>query len=157
MSAEPVSGDEYMAAYRCESVGRALEVIGERWTLLILRETMFGVRRYGELARNLSVPRPTLTTRLNKLVDAGLLHRVQYSADPERYEYQLGEAGRALFPVLVVLTKWGDKYLPEPGGPSIVLEHLSCGHDLDVHLVCQHCGDKLTPRTLGGRPGERSE
>lgn len=90
-----------------ESVGRALELVGERWTLLILREAFFGVQRYGQLARNLNIPRPTLSSRLRTLVDVGLLNRVPYSRDPERHEYRLTDAGRELFGAIVVLMRWG--------------------------------------------------
>lgn len=86
---------------QADSVGRALSLVGERWTMLILRETFFGVRRYGEFARNLGVPRPTLSLRLRKLVDAGLLERARYSSDPDRYEYRLTGAGRDLFLSLI--------------------------------------------------------
>src|SRR5260370_39912922 len=102
-----------------ESVGRALALVGERWTLLILREAFFGVRRYGQLARNLGIPRPTLSLRLRTLVDAGLLDRAPYAAD--RYEYRLTAAGRELFPAIVALMRWGDAHLAGPEGPPIVL------------------------------------
>src|SRR4030088_946422 len=97
-----------------ESVGRALELVGERWTLLILREAFFGVRRFGQLARNLNIPRPTLSSRLRTLVDAGLLERVLYAHDPDRHEYQLTDAGRDLFPAIVTLMRWGDAHLAGP-------------------------------------------
>src|ERR1700760_2046163 len=85
------------------AVGRALELVGERWTLLILREAFFGVRRFGQLARNLSIPRPTLSSRLRALVEAGLLDRVPYSEEPVRHEYRLTPAGRDLFGAIVAL------------------------------------------------------
>jgi DNA-binding HxlR family transcriptional regulator len=88
--------------FEAESVGRALELVGERWTLLILREAFFGVQRFGQLARNLNIPRPTLSSRLRMLVNVGLLERVPYSRDPERHEYRLTDAGRDLFGAIVV-------------------------------------------------------
>src|ERR1700756_2557674 len=97
-----------------ESVGRALALVGERWTLLILREAFFGARRYGQLARNLNIPRPTLSARLRKLVDAGLLERVIYARDPDRFEYRLTDAGRDLFNAVIALMQWGDKHLAGP-------------------------------------------
>src|ERR1700719_3263803 len=117
-------------AYRLqdgESVGRALSLVGERWTLLILREAFFGVRRYGQLARNIKIPRPTLSSRLRTLVEARLLERVSYASDPDRHEYRLTDAGRDLFPAIVALMRWGDEHLPLPGGPPIVLRHNACG------------------------------
>src|ERR1700677_779262 len=113
--------------FHAESVARALEVVGERWTLLILREAFFGVRRFGQLARNLRIPRPTLSSRLRTLVDAGLLERVPYGSDPDRYEYRLTPAGRDLFPAIVALMQWGDKHLAGAEGPPIVLRHHACG------------------------------
>src|SRR3982074_3789674 len=113
-----------------ESVGRALELVGERWTLLIVREAFFGVQRFGQLARNLNIPRPTLSSRLRMLVDVGLLDRVPYSQDPERHEYRLTDAGRELFGAIVVLMQWGDKHLPNPTGPPIVLHHNTCNEPI---------------------------
>jgi DNA-binding HxlR family transcriptional regulator len=105
--------------FEAESVGRALELVGERWTLLILREAFFGVQRFGQLARNLSIPRPTLSSRLRMLVNVGLLDRVLYSRDPERHEYRLTDAGRDLFGAIVVLMQWGDEHLPHPDGSAL--------------------------------------
>src|SRR6266511_5253088 len=89
-----------------ESVGRALGLVGEKWTLLILREAFFGVRRFGQFARNLGIPRPTLSARLRALADAGLLERARYSTDPDRYEYRLTRAGIDLSPSIVSLMRW---------------------------------------------------
>src|ERR1700740_3665062 len=97
-----------------ESVGRALELVGERWTLLILREAFFGVQRFGPLARNLNIPRPTLSSRLRMFVDVCLLDRVPYSQDPERREYRLTVAGRDLFGAIVVVMRWGGEHLTPP-------------------------------------------
>jgi DNA-binding HxlR family transcriptional regulator len=128
---------------RADSVGRTLSLVGERWTIMILRETFFGVRRYGQLARNLNIPRPTLSLRLRKLVDAGLLDRVLYSTDPDRYEYRLTEAGRGLFPAVIALMRWGDAYLAGPEGPPIVLRHETCGSPTQPHLTCDVCGEEI--------------
>ncbi|KZS56890.1 transcriptional regulator [Mycobacterium kansasii] len=136
-----------------ESVGRALELVGERWTLLILREAFFGVQRFGQLARNLNIPRPTLSSRLRMLVDAGLLDRVPYSRNPERHEYRLTEAGRELFAAIVVLMRWGDEHLPHPDGPPIMLRHHTCGEFVDPRLVCMHCGEEITARNVTPEAG----
>src|SRR5436189_3335081 len=99
-------------AYRLqegESVGRALELVGERWTMLIMREAFFGVRRFGQLARNLNIPRPTLSARLRTLVEGGLLERLPYARDPDLFEYCLTDAGRELFSAIVILMQWGDR------------------------------------------------
>lgn len=136
-----------------ESVGRALELVGERWTLLILREAFFGVQRFGQLARNLNIPRPTLSSRLRMLVDAGLLDRVPYCRDPERHEYRLTDAGRELFAAIVVLMRWGDEHLPHPDGPPIMLRHHTCGEFVDPRLVCTHCGEEITARNVTPEAG----
>ena len=134
--------------FEAESVGRALGLVGERWTLLILREAFFGVRRFGQLARNLNIPRPTLSARLRTLVDAGLLERVLYARDPDRHEYRLTEAGRDLFGAIVALMRWGDEHLPGPEGPPIVLRHNSCGQIADPRLTCHHCGEEIDVRNV---------
>ena len=136
-----------------ESVGRALALVGERWTLLILREAFFGVRRFGQLARNLNIPRPTLSSRLRALVDAGLLERVQYAKDPDRHEYRLTDAGRDLFPAIVALMRWGDAHRAGGDGPPIVLRHDACGEIADPRLVCGHCGGEIDARNVTPEPG----
>jgi DNA-binding HxlR family transcriptional regulator len=136
-----------------ESVGRALGLVGERWTLLILREAFFGVRRFGQLARNLNIPRPTLASRLRTLVDAGVFERIPYARDPDRHEYRLTQAGRDLFPAIVALQRWGDAHLPGPKGPPIVLRHHACGEIADPRLTCQHCGQEIDVRNVTPEPG----
>jgi DNA-binding HxlR family transcriptional regulator len=138
--------------FHAESVARALEVVGERWTLLILREAFFGVRRYGQLARNLSIPRPTLSARLRSLVENDLLAKVRYSQDPDRHEYRLTEAGHDLFSAIVVLMQWGDRHVPDPNGPPILLRHQPCGQITQARLTCQ-CGEEITARNVTPEPG----
>jgi DNA-binding HxlR family transcriptional regulator len=133
---------------QADSVGRALSLVGERWTIMILRETFFGVRRYGQLARNLGIPRPTLSLRLRKLVDAGVLDRVPYSTDPERHEYRLTQAGRDLFPAVIALMRWGDTYLAGPEGPPILLHHDTCGNATHPKLTCDVCGEDIDTRNV---------
>jgi DNA-binding HxlR family transcriptional regulator len=134
-----------------DSVSRALALIGDHWTLMILREALFGVRRYGQLARNLGIPRPTLSARLISLVGSGLLERVPYTH--ERYEYRLTEAGRDLFGAAVMLMHWGDRYLAGPAGPPIVLRHHACGDVAVPALVCARCGGEITPYNVTPEPG----
>jgi DNA-binding HxlR family transcriptional regulator len=139
--------------FEADSVSRTLGLVGERWTLLILREAFFGVRRYGQLARNLNIPRPTLSTRLRTLVDAGLLQRVQYATDPDRHEYHLTQAGLDLFPTIVALMRWGDTYLTGPEGSPIVLRHHHCGELVDARLSCGHCHEEITANNVTPEPG----
>jgi DNA-binding HxlR family transcriptional regulator len=134
--------------FQADSANRALQLVGERWTMLIRRETFFGVRRYGQFARNLSIPRPTLSARLRKLVDSGLLDRVQYASGPDRFEYRLTDAGRELFDAIVVLMRWGDTHLAGPEGPPIVLTHDVCGHLTRPQLTCDVCGEQVTARNV---------
>jgi DNA-binding HxlR family transcriptional regulator len=136
-----------------ESVGRALALVGERWSLLILREAFFGVRRFGQLARNLGIPRPTLSSRLRTLVDAGLLERVLYASDPDRHEYRLTDTGRDLFGAIVALMRWGDAHLAGPEGPPIVLRHDVCGEIADPRLTCHHCGEEIDVRNVTSERG----
>jgi DNA-binding HxlR family transcriptional regulator len=111
------------------------------------------VRRFGQLARNLEIPRPTLSSRLRTLVDAGLLERVPYAHDPVRHEYRLTDAGRDLFPAIVALMRWGDAHLAGPEGPPIVLRHNTCGEIADPRLTCQHCGQEIDAGNVTPEPG----
>ena len=127
-------------------------VLGERWTFLILREAFYGVRRFSDIQRNLGIARNILSTRLQTLVGAGILVRVLYQEEPERYEYRLTAMGRDLYPAIVAIMRWGDSYLAGDAGPPLVLRH-SCGHDAEPLLVCAHCGDELKPRAVTPEPG----
>jgi len=139
--------------FQGDSVSRALALIGDQWTLMILREALFGVRRYGQFARNLGIPRPTLSERLRSLVDSGLLERVRYARDPDRYEYRLTDAGRELFGAAALLMRWGDRYLAGPEGPPIVLRHHECGEIAEPTLVCGKCAKEITPYNVTPEPG----
>ena len=139
--------------FEADSVGRALGLIGDHWTLMILREALFGVRRYGQLARNLGIPRPTLSARLRSMVDSGLLERVLYASGPDRYEYRLTEAGRDLLPAAALLMRWADEHLAGPEGPPIVLRHHDCDGLADPTLTCGRCGGEITARNVTPEPG----
>jgi DNA-binding HxlR family transcriptional regulator len=139
--------------FHADSVGRALELIGDHWTLMILREALFGVRRYGQFARNLGIPRPTLSARLRSMIDSGLLDRVLYASDPDRYEYRLTQAGGDLLPAAALLMRWGDKYLAGPEGPPLVLRHHDCAELADPVLTCRACGKEITGRNVTPEPG----
>jgi DNA-binding HxlR family transcriptional regulator len=139
-------GKDY-AMQHC-SIARALEILGERWTLLILRECFYGVRRFSVMQRNLGIARNILSTRLQSLVGAGVLERVPYQQEPPRYEYRLTEAGRDLYPSIVTLMRWGDRHLQGALGPPVVLRHNACGHEADPLLVCSHCREPLRPHDV---------
>jgi len=145
------------------SIARTLEVVGERWTLLIVRDTLLGLHRFDELQESLGIARNVLTDRLGRLVEAGVLTRVPYSERPTRYEYHLTDAGRDLFPVIVSLMHWGDRHLPGEAGPPRVVRHAGCGDDVVGQLMCTRCGPVAQgavevlpgPGTLAA--GERSD
>lgn len=130
------------------SVARALEVAGERWTLLILRDLFLGVRRFEAIQQDLGIARNVLATRLDKLVAEGIVVRHRYNDRPPRDEYRLTEKGLDLWPVLVSLMSWGDRHAPSPGGPPTVLRHRGCGGAVDVHTTCERCGAALGPRDV---------
>jgi DNA-binding HxlR family transcriptional regulator len=134
------------------SVAETIEIVGERWSLLVLREAFFGVRRFDQFQRNLGIARNILSTRLQTLVRAGILERRRYQEEPERFEYRLTQAGRDLYPAVIAIMKWGDEYLAEEAGPPVVLRH-SCGELIDPVLVCDHCGGALHPHDVTPEPG----
>jgi DNA-binding HxlR family transcriptional regulator len=130
---------------RACSIVRTLEIVGEKWALLAVREIFLGDRRFDEMVKRTGAPRDTLAARLRTLVSAGVLERRQYSEHPARFEYFLTEAGIDLYPVITTLRSWGDKYLADDDGPPLIVEH-KCGHELAAQLVCQACGEPVSPR-----------
>jgi DNA-binding HxlR family transcriptional regulator len=110
--------------------------------MLIVRDLMLGVRRFDDFQRRLGIARNTLTDRLQRLVDDGIVSRRRYQDRPERFEYHLTRKGVDLWPVVVSLMKWGDRYLA-PGGPPRVVRHRDCGGEVDEHLSCARCGQRL--------------
>jgi DNA-binding HxlR family transcriptional regulator len=134
------------------SIARALEVVGERWTLLIIRDALRGVRRFDDFQQRLGIARNVLANRLERLVDTGILERRLYNEHPPRYEYRLTERGRDLQPVVFSLMRWGDKHAA-PDGPPILLSHRDCGGAIDDHRICLKCGEALGGRDIETRPG----
>ena len=128
---------------RC-SVAGTLSVVGEKWSLLVLREAFFGVRRFADFQRVLGAPRAVLTDRLGTLVEQGILRRVPYQAEGERqrHEYRLTQKGIDLYPTLVALMQWGDRYLGD-GDVPVELEHKDCGATVHLALVCD-AGHKIS-------------
>jgi DNA-binding HxlR family transcriptional regulator len=124
------------------AIAGTLELIGERWTLLIVRDAFLGIRRFDDFQRNLGIARNVLQTRLGRLVDNGILRRERYQERPERFEYRLTSKGVDLWPVLVALMKWGDRHV-YPNGPPVVLKHKGCGGDIDDRRTCRRCGAQL--------------
>jgi len=135
------------------SVARALEVIGERWTLLILRDAFMGVRRFDDFQRSLGIARNVLNTRLQRLVEAGLLERRRYQERPERFEYRLTERGIDLWPAIVALMQWGDRHLAGDAGPPVLITHRDCGGRIDDRRTCEACGAQVSAREVTPVPG----
>jgi DNA-binding HxlR family transcriptional regulator len=142
------------------SIARALEVVGERWSLLIIRDALFtGSTRYNDFQRSLGIATNILKDRLDGFVNAGIMRRHRYSTQPELYEYVLTEKGRDLAPALIALTAWGDRWAA-PDGPPIRYSHTVCGSAIHHEVVCATCGrvDDLTEveaRPGPGMPAER--
>jgi DNA-binding HxlR family transcriptional regulator len=137
------------------TIERATEVIGDRWSLLILREVFSGIRRFDQLTVRTAIPRQVLTDRLDRLLANGVLRRAPYQ-DPgqrKRFEYLLTDKGIDLYPVLVALQQWGDRYLPGPDGPPTEFVHRDCGERLDLVLRCEAGHELDSNREVGGRLG----
>ena len=136
------------------SVARTLEVVGERWSLLVIRDAFMGVRRFDDFQRGLGISRNVLTARLAHLVELGVLRRVQYSERPPRFEYRLTQRGLDLFPVIMAMHEFGDRHAPPPNGPARLFRHRDCGGLIDQrHVRCTVCGEDVTARTITTEDG----
>ena len=134
------------------SIARALEAVGDRWTMLVIRDAFQGVRRFDDFQERLGVARNVLSDRLSRLVDEGILEKRLYQARPRRFEYRLTPKGIDLFPALISLMKWGDRHAPDPGGPPMVVLHKGCGGKVDERLLCDRCGEPVTALNSEARP-----
>ncbi len=137
------------------TVGRAMAILGERWTFVVLREVFNGVRRFEEMRERTDIPRQVLTNRLALLVDHGILRRVPYQPQGERtrHEYRLTEKGFDLYPVLVAVWQWGDRYLADPAGSPVEMAHRDCGALVGTQLSCAAGHTIDSPRHVVSRPG----
>ena len=134
------------------SVARTLDTIGDRWSLLILRDAFYGVRRFEDFRENLGVARNILTDRLQKLVARGVLEKRPYADKPPRFEYRLTEKGRDLLPVILTMMKWGNKWTHEVEHAPVTLTHTKCGHETEPVVTCSHCGEELLRNDLRVHP-----
>ncbi|MDN4174615.1 helix-turn-helix domain-containing protein [Nocardioides sp. SOB77] len=136
------------------TVGRAMAVLGERWTFVVLREVFNGVRRFDDIRRHSGIPRQVLSNRLALLVEQDVLRKVPYRAEGERerHEYRLTQKGFDLYPVLVAVADWGDRYLADPEGPPVEVAHRECGEVLHAALVCEAGHHVTEPRDAVPRP-----
>ena len=142
------------------SIAASLDIVGDRWTILILRDSFRGLHRFDEFRRDLDIPRAVLADRLRRLVDAGVLVKRQYSEHPPRDEYRLTDMGRELSPILVALMQWGDRWLGGPDGPDDVIPFLEnvlrgrnvpCGTEVDLRFHCWECDEDFSPLEIASR------
>jgi DNA-binding HxlR family transcriptional regulator len=138
------------------SVAQCLDVVGEWWSLLIIRDAFLGVSRFDDFQARLGISRNILTQRLIHLVDEGVLKRVPYQAHPPRFEYRLTDKGRDLWPVITAMRQWGDRWVA-PSGPPLKIRHTTCGHVVKAVPTCSHCGEVLDARSVTGIPGPGAE
>lgn len=161
----PSSGRSYPQAMREDqaeallrgracSVARTVELVGDRWSLLVLRELFYGVRRFERMRADLDISRTVLAGRLRHLVDVGLVRTTPYRDEGarERQEYRLTRAGVELLPAIVALMQWGDRHLADEAGPPVVLRHADCGAPVEAELRCAH-GHAVAPAELRREPG----
>ncbi|MBO2465293.1 winged helix-turn-helix transcriptional regulator [Actinomadura violacea] len=134
------------------SIARALEIVGDRWTLLVIRSAFEGVRRFDDFQDALGVARNVLTDRLTRLCDEGIMRRVPYQERPERHEYRLTRKGVELWPAMMTLLMWGDRHYA-PDGPPMIVGHRGCPGSLTAGFTCDSCGAVLGPGDVDPRPG----
>lgn len=135
------------------SIAQTLEIIGEWWTLLILRDSLLGVRRFDDFVDRLGISRNVLANRLDTLVAAGVLERRPYDEARGRFDYVLTDKGRALWTVISALRQWGDEWVLGPGNEPVLLEHRNCGHTTTALMTCDRCGGHLDARSVRAMPG----
>jgi DNA-binding HxlR family transcriptional regulator len=130
------------------SIAQSLEVIGEWWTLLILRDAFFGITRFEQFQERLGIARNVLASRLDGLVEHGVLERRSYDEARERYDYVLTEKGKALWPVLTTIRQWGDEWIVGTGNEPVQMVHTKCGEHTTAALMCDRCGEKIHRRDV---------
>lgn len=135
------------------SIARTMDVIGEPWSPLILRDVWVGINRFDQLQSDLGISSKVLTERLRWLTSQGVIERHAYQDRPPRFEYRLTEKGSELCAVLMAMTAWGDKHLAGPEGVPVVLQHKTCGHPFDAEVRCSHCGEQLRGAEVQPEPG----
>lgn len=140
------------------SIARTLDVAGEPWTPLILRDVWVGFNRFDSIQRDLGISRKVLAERLRTLVDSGMLVRRQYSGRPPRYEYELTEKGYEFCTVLMTITAWGDRWTAGEAGPPVLIRHRGCGQHAHADVRCSHCGEPLRADEVDVEegPGQRA-
>lgn len=135
------------------SMARFLSVLGDRWTLLILRNAFYGVRRFDDFQESLGVTRHVLSERLKRLVEHDILYKSPYVNRQERFEYRLTAKGKDIFPILVSMASWADKWMDEGQGKPIIYTHTDCGHLMEPVLVCSACKEPVTAHNIQAQQG----
>lgn len=130
------------------SIARTLKVIGDRWSSLILRSSLFDIKRFDDFRATLGIAESILVQRLGRLMELGVLTRRPYQSNPPRYEYVLTEKGLALYPIYLSMVAWGDRWLPSADAPGMVLEHKPCGHSVEPALACATCRGPIEPGAI---------
>lgn len=134
------------------SVAQTLEIVGDWWTLLVVRDLLLGISRFDDLQERLGIARNVLSDRLTTLVGAGVVDKVPYQERPERYDYVLTEKGADLWTVVTAMREWGDRWAA-PGGEPVQMQHRSCGHVATVVPTCSDCGERLERSAIRMVPG----
>ena len=129
-------------------VARTLSVMGDRWTFLVIRNAFMGMRRFEAFQQSLGLTRHVLAGRLGRLVEQGILSRQPYQQRPLRHEYRLTDKGKDLYPVLLSLSSWGDRWMGQGETTAFRLQHASCGHNFSPVMCCSECGEALRPREV---------
>lgn len=137
------------------TVGRTMEILGERWTVVVLREVFNGIRRFEDIRRHTAIPRQVLTNRLALLVEHDILRRAPYQppGSRQRHEYRLTAKGMDLYPIMVAIAQWGDRYVADPEGPPVEFRHRDCGARMGLVLTCQEGHQVDEPREVVPVPG----
>ncbi len=135
------------------SVARSVAVIGDRWTMMLLRDAFLGIRRFDDFERRLGISRSIIADRLKHLVDEGVLRREAYQENPVRHEYRLTDKGMGLHPVVMGIVHWGDVHYAGEAGPPLLHRHKACGCDFTPVTTCSECGDPIGARDVEVRTG----
>ncbi len=135
------------------TIARSVNVLGDHWNLLLIRQACLGTRRFDEFQAELGIGRNILTQRLTRLVDEGLMSRVEYQQSPPRFEYRLTDQGRDAYPILAAMAAWGERWLTGPEGTPLVLHHTACDHDMRAVVVCSECAEPLDVRDVRAKAG----
>jgi len=135
------------------SMARGLAIFGDRWTLLIIRDCFRRVRRFSDFQKSLGITKHRLSDRLSRLVDEEILSKVPYDASGKRYEYRLTEKGLDLYPILMSVVQWGDKWVADEDGAPVIYTHKNCGKQTHPRYTCDGCGEAIQARDIAPEPG----